>query len=66
MSDNNLFKKGLFNKDRTNEKVVYDLPFRRDGSIERTIEIKNQQEAESKIRELAARIDKAGEEDYSL
>lgn len=61
MSEKDLFEKGILRKDRTNEKVIYDVPVRKDGSIERTMKITNQEEANKYIKESAARIDNAGE-----
>lgn len=66
MSESNIFEKGPFYRDKTNEKVVYGAPVRKDGSVERTKDITNKEEAKKKIKELAARIDGAGENGGNL
>ena len=49
MSESNIFEKGPFYRDKTNEKVVYGAPVRKDGSVERTKDITNKEEAKKKI-----------------
>jgi len=66
MLEDELFRKGLWHKDKTNEKVVYNLPIRKDDSIERTKDIVTLDEAIVRLKELVDRIDNAGENGGNL